>query len=312
MKSATQNNSNKRFNIKFNQQIKLYLLGATLIFSGQLLANTTAIPATEKNIKQLQGVKKQNVAENKKALLPLATTKSIKKITREEYLAKKNVNNKKSKQVTNNNNTSSTLSSTNSGATINNTMTNNIASSLLAHNNFSSTYSFDIYQANTVLIHDYDQDGYYSSFSLSFDADLLSDRVYDEALVYAEIYISENGGPWMHFSTTNDFIIYNDSSDDEYEIISTLEQNYASEHYDFLIDLYEVGYDDIVASYSADDDNILYALPLESQDYDPDYYVEYEEQTHTEVHHYGGSTNVLSLFSLIALLVLRRNLKNLR
>ena len=309
MKAVTQNNSNKSLNKKFNLKIKQCLLVVTLICSGQLLANTTDIPSTEKNIKQLQGVKKQNIAENKKALLHSAVTKSIKKITREEYLAKKNTNNKKSKQVTNNSNASSTLSSTNSGATINNTMTNNIASSLLAHNNFSSTYSFDIYQANTVLIHDYDQDGYYSSFSLSFDADLLSDRVYDEALVYAEIYISENGGPWMHFSTTNDFIIYNDSSDDEYEIISTLEQNYASEHYDFLIDLYEVGYDDLVASYSADDDNVLYALPLESQDYDPDYD---EVQTHTEVHHYGGSTSVLSLFSLIALLVLRRNLKNLR
>lgn len=306
MKSTTQNNSNRSFNKKFNQQIKQCLLVAMLISSGQLLANSSETSIVEKNIKQLQGVKKQNVIENKKASLDLAATKNIKKITREEYLLNKKANTKKSKQVFNNNNTNSTLTNTNSNTT------NNIANSLLHHDNFNSTYGFTIYQANTELIHDFDQDGYYSSFSISFDADLLSERIYDEALVYAEIYISENGGPWMHFSTTNNFIIYSDSSDDEYEVISTLEQNYTSEHYDFLIDLYEVGYDDIVASYSANDDNVLYALPLESQDYDPDYYVEYEEQTHTEIHHYGGSTGVLSLFSLIALLAFRKNLKNLR
>lgn len=294
---------NKITDKKFSKKLKQCLLITILISSGQVFANAEESLSIEKNIKQIQGSKLQNLKKNRKALLTAASTKNIEKITREAYLSTKKINskNKKSKQTINSVNTNSTLNSAN---------TNNIANSLLAHNNFSSTYSFNIYQANTELIHDNDHDGYYSSFSLSFDADLISDKIYDEALVYAEIYISEDGGPWMHFSTTDDFIIYNDSSDDEYEIISTLEQNYASEHYDFSIDLYEVGYDDIVASYSADDNSVLYALPLESQEYDPDYYAEYEEQSHTEVHHYGGGIGLFSLLALMPLLAFRRKKAN--
>lgn len=161
----------------------------------------------------------------------------------------------------------------------------------------SSNYhhSFSIYNAFSYLLDDYDGDGYYQTFSVVFDADLLSYSAYDSADVYAELYLSKNGGPWIYYYTTDNFIIYGDSEDDEYEVITTLHQGFDSDNYDVLIDLYEVGYDDIVATYSSDDNNALYALPLESSELDIEYVVEVYD-------HHGGS---MSVFLLLMISVIR-------
>ncbi len=161
--------------------------------------------------------------------------------------------------------------------------------------------NFVIYDAYSQLIEDYDYDGYYRTFSVTFDADLITYSAHDEAVVYAELYLSENGGPWQHYYTTDAFVIYGESSDDEFEVYSTLQQGFNSNHYDVLIDLYEVGYANIIASYSSDDSNSLYALPLESSEYDLEY-VEYYEETHL----HGGSYSVFTLMLIGGLVLMRR------
>ncbi|WP_291620983.1 choice-of-anchor H family protein [Colwellia sp.] len=160
--------------------------------------------------------------------------------------------------------------------------------------------SFVIYEGYSQLIEDYDSDGYYQTFSVTFDADLITYNPYDEAAVYAELYLSENGGPWQHYYTTDSFVIHGESSDDSFEVYSTLAQGFNPNHYDVLIDLYEVGYPNIVASYSSDDSNSLYALPLESSDFDIEY-IEYYEETHI----YGGSGGMVSLLVLLTLMLRR-------
>lgn len=166
--------------------------------------------------------------------------------------------------------------------------------------------TFVIYEGYSQLIEDLDADGYFQTFSVTFDADLLTGNPHDEALVYAELYLSENGGPWIHYYSTDSFVIHGESSDDEFEVYSTLEQGFKTNHYDILIDLYEVGYPNIVASYSSDDSNSLYALPLESSDYDVEY-VEY----YTEVHSDGGSSSIYSLLMILFTLMGRYFLVNL-
>jgi len=160
-------------------------------------------------------------------------------------------------------------------------------------------HSFSIYNTFSYLLDDYDGDGYYQTFSVVFDADLMSYSSLSSAEVYAELYLSQNGGPWIYYHTTDDFVIYGDSEDDEYEVITTLHQGYKSDSYDVLIDLYEVGFENIVATYSSDDNNALYALPLESADHDIEYVVEVYD-------HYAGS---ITLYWLIILLGLRFALK---
>ncbi len=161
--------------------------------------------------------------------------------------------------------------------------------------------NFVIYDAYTQLIEDYDYDGYYQTFSVTFDADLVTYSIYDEAVVYAELYLSENGGPWQHYYTTDAFVIHGESTEDEFEVYSTLQQGFNSNHYDVLIDLYEVGYANIVASYSSDDSNSLYALPLESSDYDLEY-IEYYEETHI----HSGSYSFITLVLLFGIMLIRR------
>ncbi|WP_232771282.1 choice-of-anchor H family protein [Colwellia sp. 75C3] len=162
--------------------------------------------------------------------------------------------------------------------------------------------TFAIYEGYSQLIEDIDEDGYYQTFSVTFDADLITGYAHDEAVVYAELYLSENGGPWVHYYSTDNFVIHGESSDDEFEVYSTLEQGFSANQYDILIDLYEDGYPDIIASYSSDDSNSLYGLPLESSDYDVEY-VEYYEEVHT----HGGSSSVILLILVGIMIFSRRN-----
>jgi hypothetical protein len=153
---------------------------------------------------------------------------------------------------------------------------------------------FTIYNAFTTLQDDLDFDGYYQTFSLVFDADIYSYDGHDSSAVYARLYLSENGGPWINYYTTDDFIIHSDSDQDEYEVITSFTSGYNANNYDLLIDLYQVGYDGIVATYSSNDNQALYGLPLESGDYD------YVYVDTVDVYH-GGS---LSSWLVIILLLL--------
>ena len=170
----------------------------------------------------------------------------------------------------------------------------------------TETYQFGIFNAHSALLTDDDYDGYYHGFSITFDADYLRYDQYDTALVYAELYLRKNGGPWLHYFTTQNFTIHSDTPDDAYEVVTNLRDGYRSDNYDVLIDLYEVGYTDIVATYSSDDNNALYALPLESANYDisqPDVVV----ISNSSEGYGGGSFSWLLLLSGFTLLIRRFN-----
>ncbi|UJF21342.1 choice-of-anchor H family protein [Shewanella sp. OMA3-2] len=168
---------------------------------------------------------------------------------------------------------------------------------------------FTVYQAHSRLFDDIDQDGFYQTFSVTFDADVYGYTVNEPANVYAEMYLSRNGGPWEHYYTTDVFTIYGESDDDDFEVLTTLRQGYKTDYYDVLIDLYEYGYNDVVATLSADESDGLYALPLESSDRDIIYQdVIVEEVVIVE----GGSLSWTVLLLLFAGLFSRKtiSLKN--
>lgn len=156
-------------------------------------------------------------------------------------------------------------------------------------------YDFLIYDAQSYLYDDFDEDGYYQTFGIVFDADVISNVINERADVYAEMYLSKNGGPWTHYYSTDIFTIMGESIDDEYEVVTTLYESYYSDNYDVLIDLYEVGYPGLVATFSSDDSDALYALPLESDEYD----------TYYDDHHYSGSTGLISLAVLLMIILIR-------
>lgn len=159
-------------------------------------------------------------------------------------------------------------------------------------------HSFAIYDASSRLFEDFDYDGFYRTFSVTFDVDVFGAYLNERADLFAELYLSRNGGPWVHYYTTGVFTIYGDSTQDDYEVLTTLYTGYQTDHYDVLIDVYEVGYSGIVASISADNTDGLYALPLESRDRDSSGEVIIVDE--------GGAVSFFALLGLGLLAVLRK------
>lgn len=166
----------------------------------------------------------------------------------------------------------------------------------------SNYVDFDIYDASSRLFEDFDYDGFYQTFSVSFDADVYGQYLGERALVFANLYLSRDNGPWELYFTTDTFTIIDDISDDEYEVLTTLDSGYISAHYDVLIELYAVGYSDAVATISSDDDDSLYALPLESANRD-EYLV--IESYPPEVIVSGGGVSISGLLLLLCVIRLR-------
>ena len=156
---------------------------------------------------------------------------------------------------------------------------------------------FSIHSAESYLVTDIDQDGYYQEFGVRFDAD----TEFGSADVYAEMYLSLEGGPWQHYYSSDVFTIYGDSLDDQYEVVSTLVEGFPPGSYDVLIDLYEVGVDGVVASFSSDDTNSLYGLPLEDSSWDEPEVIIIVEDDH------GGSVG-WGLLSVLIMLAFRRKI----
>lgn len=154
-------------------------------------------------------------------------------------------------------------------------------------------HEFDFYDAFARLFEDRDYDGFHRSFSVTFDADVYSNYPDESVPVYAELYLSRNGGDWVRYFTTETFYIRGANELDDYEVVTTLADGYGTDHYDVLIDLYEVGYSDVVATISSDDTDDLYALPLESANYDR------EQEVVVEVE--GGGSLGAGALALLAL-----------
>ncbi|QFU25388.1 choice-of-anchor H family protein [Shewanella eurypsychrophilus] len=163
-------------------------------------------------------------------------------------------------------------------------------------------HEFSIYEATSRLFVDEDGDGFYQTFSVTFDADVYGPDAVEVADVYAELYLSRDGGPWVHYYSTDIFTIIGDSTDDDFEVLTTLHNGYYTDHYDVLVDLYEVGFDDIVATISSDDTDNLYALPLESSDRD----TVYTGGDSSSEGHGGGALSFLSMLILAGLGIKRR------
>lgn len=158
---------------------------------------------------------------------------------------------------------------------------------------YTDPVQFDLFDAWIDLSSDLDQDGYYHTIKVSFDADV---NIPVTEAVYAKIYLSYQGGPWFHLSTTDLFEIYSNSADDSFEVINELEQGFEPGDYEVLIELHSLYHSGIVSQRIVQLDHSGYLITLEDFDHDqPPYTVEYVDS-------YGYS--VSGSFSTTALLML--------
>lgn len=128
----------------------------------------------------------------------------------------------------------------------------------------AKSLDFDIASAYVNLLYDQDLDGYYSEFSVNFDAD----TTYEYADVYAELYLSLNGGPWELYHITDVFEIRGASYYDDYTVTTLLTEGYPPGSYDVLVDLIDYYDGSWVATIGPDESYDLYGLPLEDITYE--------------------------------------------
>lgn len=147
---------------------------------------------------------------------------------------------------------------------------------------------FWIYDAWITLLSDPDADGYYSEFTLSFDAD----SIYTQVPVYARLYLG-SGETFREYHTTSEFIVHGESSDDYLEVTTTLLEGFRANDYELLLELYDGDTDELVAIYDSYDDEDLLYLPLESR--------EYEQQVVIVEEVHGGSANIYAILILSVL-----------
>lgn len=165
----------------------------------------------------------------------------------------------------------------------------------------------------TSLYVDNDQDGYFSAFSLTIDAD----TDYSQADVYATIDVQRSGGERETLHTTGTFSIYGNSLSDEYRVDIELVRNYPIGDYDLYINLVDANNHALVDSVGPNDISNLSRLPLESLELDNDpapYTTAAPSHTPTintdiRVVEYSGSSSIWLLLAL-GIPAINRRLKN--
>ncbi len=163
----------------------------------------------------------------------------------------------------------------------------------------------------TLLFTDRDRDGYFSSFSLTIDADTR----YSHAEVFANIDVLLPDGTREHLHSTATFDIYGNAFSDEYRVDIDLLQNYPIGEYDLHVELVDAYTSRVVDQLGARDLSNLSRLPLESASDDEvllvDPAIEFVDdspaRSDIRVVEHAGSTGVWTLFGLLmATLLMRR------
>lgn len=160
----------------------------------------------------------------------------------------------------------------------------------------SINQDFWIFDATTAIAGDLDGDGFYTRLELDFDAD----TVYDQAWVYAVVYLSLEGGDWIEYGETAVFDIYGASGGDEYYFDADLVSGFPTGYYDVLIELYDDFDGRLVATFGPAQSADLFDLPLESETVDA------PVEPIVVVTEEGGGSAGLALLGLLSVALLWR------
>lgn len=166
------------------------------------------------------------------------------------------------------------------------------------------TDGIGVYDAKINLLEDYDNDGHYARFEVTYDADdLRGNGLY----AYAVVSLVDLNGYAQTLYTGPTFYIYGDTNSDAQRHEFTLQDDYSPGDYRLRVDLYDACCGSLLDTLIT---SAQEPIPLEGQYFDT---ISYHEDVYVEEHYYeeddggyGGSWGFggLSLFSLMY--VLRR------
>lgn len=160
---------------------------------------------------------------------------------------------------------------------------------------------FTIYEGDVDLLSDLDGDGFHHRLNVSFDVDV----DYDGATVYAKLFLSREGGPWVQYHTTDLFSIFEDDASDTYEVTTELVDGYFTGYYSVLIEVYSLNHDYMVASEILDHHNLGKDVMLEDLSRDE---VMYYEEVEVYVTHGAGSFSLLIWLLLVQVVIAARGI----
>jgi hypothetical protein len=161
---------------------------------------------------------------------------------------------------------------------------------------------FEIYEVDIQLLSDLDGDGFHHAFNVFFDVDVSV----DSATVYAKLYLSREGEPWIQYFTTDLFTIHVDAPSDAYEVETELMEGYVPGYYSVLIEIYSLDHSHMVASEVLDYHTLGKDVMIEDR-YRDEPYVESSSEYYEEEYYYssgGGSFAPLLIFFLIIQVVI--------
>ena len=163
---------------------------------------------------------------------------------------------------------------------------------------------FSIFNVTTDLISDFDYDNFYHRFSITIDAD----TAYNNAAVYAKLYLSYEGGPWNYYASSDTYIIYQESALDAIVIETELADGFPAGYYDIRIELYDADYNQWILTYGPYDDRSIRSLPLEDS-FNDNHTLDTSFPVETEVFIAGSGSMSFWLLAVATLLLITRRIK---
>lgn len=129
---------------------------------------------------------------------------------------------------------------------------------------YSNPQYMSVFDANVILLHDGDSDGFYQDFDIELDVDLN----FGAKDVYAEIYISDDNYHWDHLYTSNVFHVEQNSALDTQLWHIELLSGYPKDHYHLKVFITDAEDHLTIMEISPDNQNAFWGIPLEDSSYD--------------------------------------------
>ena len=166
---------------------------------------------------------------------------------------------------------------------------------------------FEILEADVHAVSDLDGDGFHHAINVFFDVDVNI----GDATIYAKLYLSREGGPWLQYFTSDLFEIHLDESADAYEVETELLEGYRPGYYEVLVEIYSLDHAYLVTSAVLDYHYLGKHIMLEDLGRDEPYeeyaaeYV-YEEEVYSSSSGGGSMALLLLVFLLIQVVIAAR------
>ncbi len=163
---------------------------------------------------------------------------------------------------------------------------------------------FSIYDADVELLSDIDGDGYHHALNVIFDVDV----DYDRATLYAKLYLSREGGPWIQYATSDLFNIFQNDVGDTYEVTTELVEGYPPGYYAVLVEIYSLNHTGMVTSDILDRHYLGKEIMLE--DINRDEGIVFEEVAFS-ISHGAGSFSLFFWLLLVQVVIAARGVLTL-